>query len=59
MELQDVPVHNLVPEPLRDIQSANDFMAMLHEYDDDMAAQLATAEANNECLRFVGEPCCC
>ena len=54
MELDDVPVDSLVPAPLQGIASVSDFMALLHEYDDDMAAQLATAEANNECLRFVG-----
>ena len=54
MELDDVPVDSLVPAALRDVASVSDFMDLLHEYDDDMAAQLATAESNDECLRFVG-----
>lgn len=58
MELEDVPVHSLVPVPLKDIESPTDFMGLLHEYDDDMAAQLAEAEASNECLRFVGAHQC-
>ena len=55
MELDSVPVHSLVPAGLQNVASVADFMAMLHEYDDDMAAQLAEAEANDECLRFVGK----
>lgn len=56
MELDQVPVHSLVPAALQNIESVADFMQMLPEHDDDMAAQLADAEAHNECLRFVGEP---
>ena len=55
MKLEDVPVHSLVPAALADISSVSDFMQMLPEYDDDMAQQLAEAEAQDECLRFVGE----
>jgi len=54
VELADVPVHSLVPEPLRSIQSADEFMRLLPEYDADMAAQLEEAHAAGECLRFVG-----
>ena len=54
MELERVPVHSLVPAALQDVASVNDFMAMLHEYDDYMSVQLAEAEANDQCLRFVG-----
>ena len=56
MELEKVPVHSLVPSALSDIKSVGDFMQMLPEYDDDMAQQLAEAEAQDECLRFVGAP---
>ena len=56
MELDQVPVHSLVPAALQNIESVADFMQMLPEHDDDMAAQLADAEAHNECLRFVGAP---
>ena len=67
VELGDVPVHSLVPEPLRDIASADEFMAALPQYDADMAARLEEASAAGECLRFVGalrslpslaSPCC-
>ena len=54
VELADVPVHSLVPEPLRDVASVDDFMARLPEFDGDIADQLAAAEAAGECLRFVG-----
>ena len=54
VELGDVPVHSLVPEPLRDIASADEFMAALPQFDDEMAARLEEASAAGECLRFVG-----
>jgi aspartokinase/homoserine dehydrogenase 1 len=54
VELEDVPVHSLVPEPLRDIASAADFMAALPQHDADMAARLDAAAAAGQCLRFVG-----
>ena len=54
VELADVPVHSLVPEPLRDVASVDNFMARLPEFDGDIAEQLAAAEAAGECLRFVG-----
>ena len=54
IELGDVPVDSLVPEPLRDVESVSEFMEQLPKYDGDMAAQLEEAEAAGECLRFVG-----
>ena len=65
VELEDVPVHNLVPEPLRGDVPVSEFMAALPEYDGDMTALLEEAEAAGECLRFVGAsslvdgPCRC
>ena len=53
-ELSDVPVHSLVPEPLRSIASADEFIAALPQYDDEMAQQLDEATAAGDCLRFVG-----
>ena len=55
VELSDVPVHSLVPEQLRSIASADEFMAALPQYDDQMAQQLDEATAAGDCLRFVGE----
>ena len=54
MELEDVPVHSLVPEPLQSVQSVSEFMSELPKYDGDMANTLEEAEAAQECLRFVG-----
>lgn len=55
IELDDVPVDSLVPEPLRDIQDVGEFMEKLPQYDRDMARQLEEAESADECLRFVGK----
>ena len=55
IELDDVPVDSLVPEPLRDVSGVSDFMQKLPEYDGDMARQLEEAESADECLRFVGK----
>jgi aspartokinase/homoserine dehydrogenase 1 len=55
IELADVPVHSLVPEPLREVESVAEFMRELPKYDGDMATQLQEAEDAGECLRFVGK----
>lgn len=55
IELDDVPVHSLVPEPLRESPSPDAFMAELPKYDGDMTAQLDEAAAAGEVLRYVGE----
>lgn len=54
VELSNVPVQSLVPEPLRDVKSADEYMQRLPEFDADMAKQAAEAEAAGECLRYVG-----
>ena len=54
IELEDVPVESLVPEALRDVASAEEFMEKLPEYDDEMAAKCAEAAAAGEKLRYVG-----
>ena len=54
VELDEIPVHSLVPAALRDIASADEFMARLPQHDGEMAALLSDAEAAGECLRFVG-----
>ena len=53
VELDDIPVHSLVPEALRDAGSAAEFLAGLPAHDADMAAQQAEAAAAGECLRYV------
>ena len=61
LELDDVPVHSLVPEPLRSCATADEYLVRLPDHDGDMAAQLAEASASGECLRYVGAliPCPC
>ena len=54
VELEDVPVHSLVPEPLRGAASVPEFLAALPQHDADMAARLDEAAGAGECLRFVG-----
>lgn len=56
IELEDVPVASLVPDALQDQEavSIDEYMDRLPEYDDEMAAKLAEAEAAGEKLRFVG-----
>ncbi len=55
IELDDIPVHSLVPEALRDSPSADAFMGDLPQYDGDMSAALEEAAAAGEVLRYVGE----
>ena len=54
VELDDIPVHSLVPEALRDVASVDEFMARLPDFDGELAEQLSAADAAGECLRFVG-----
>lgn len=55
MELSDIAVRNLVPEPLRDVESVPEFMEKLPEYDSDISSLVEEADAAGECLRFVGK----
>lgn len=52
IELADVAVDSLIPDPLR-AGSADDFMARLAELDGPMQERLSTAEAAGQVLRFV------
>ncbi|XP_019167737.1 PREDICTED: bifunctional aspartokinase/homoserine dehydrogenase 1, chloroplastic-like [Ipomoea nil] len=54
LELSDISVKNLVPEPLRACASAEDFMQQLPQFDKDLAKQRREAEAAGEVLRYVG-----
>ncbi|GFQ00648.1 bifunctional aspartokinase/homoserine dehydrogenase 1 chloroplastic, partial [Phtheirospermum japonicum] len=54
LELSDIPVQSLVPDPLKDCASAEEFMQKLPDYDQDMAKQRQEAEASGEVLRYVG-----
>jgi len=59
LELGDVAVQSLVPAPLQNVASADDFMQQLPQYDADLAQQVSEADAAGECLRFVGKSCTC
>ncbi|KAE8671032.1 Bifunctional aspartokinase/homoserine dehydrogenase 2 [Hibiscus syriacus] len=54
LELSDIPVQTLVPEPLRATASAEDFMKQLPQFDTDMAKERQDAEESREVLRYVG-----
>lgn len=53
LELADVPVQSLVPEPLRAC-SAEEYLRCLPEFDAQMGALAAEAAAAGEVLRYVG-----
>lgn len=54
LELENVPVFSLVPEPLREACSTEEFLRKLKEHDVDIANQREDAENSNEVLRYVG-----
>lgn len=54
LELADIPVQSLVPKPLRDSASAEEFMQELPKYDDEIAKKREDAEAAGDVLRYVG-----
>ncbi|KAL4017369.1 hypothetical protein IC575_020921 [Cucumis melo] len=54
LELADIPVENLVPEPLRASASAEEFMQQLPQFDADLTRKRQEAENAGEVLRYVG-----
>ncbi len=54
LELSDIPVESLVPEPLRQVAASSEYMARLPEFDKDMDKRLKEAEASGDVLRYVG-----
>lgn len=52
--LESVPVESLIPEPIKDTASVEEFMAKLPEYDSSMGVRMEEAAQRNECLRYVG-----
>ena len=54
LELSDIPIESLVPEPLQNVGSVDEFMQKLPDYDHEIAAKMAAAEANGNKLIFVG-----
>ncbi|XP_073140672.1 bifunctional aspartokinase/homoserine dehydrogenase, chloroplastic-like [Henckelia pumila] len=54
LELSDIPVQSLVPEPLKDSASPELFLQQLSQFDVDLAKQRQEAEDAGEVLRYVG-----
>ncbi|KAH0750931.1 hypothetical protein KY290_030163 [Solanum tuberosum] len=54
LELSDIPVQSLVPEPLRATASAEDFLLDLPKFDHELSKQRQEAEDEEEVLRYVG-----
>ncbi|KAJ6744685.1 hypothetical protein OIU79_030916 [Salix purpurea] len=54
LELSDIPVQSLVPQPLRAIASAEEFMQQLPKFDNEMARVRQEAEDAGDVLRYVG-----
>ncbi|PRW51144.1 homoserine dehydrogenase [Chlorella sorokiniana] len=54
IELAAVDTESLVPEPLKNSPSPQEFMDSLHQFDGDMEARLREAEEHGEVLRYVG-----
>uniref|UniRef100_A0A2C9U2Q5 Homoserine dehydrogenase n=1 Tax=Manihot esculenta TaxID=3983 RepID=A0A2C9U2Q5_MANES len=54
LELSDIPVQSLVPEPLRASASAEEFMKQLPQFDQDLAKERKEAEDAGDVLRYVG-----
>ena len=52
IEIGDFPVHNLVPEPLRDV-TIEEFLERLPDYDDEIDALYRKAVADNRQPRYV------
>ncbi|KAJ6825087.1 bifunctional aspartokinase/homoserine dehydrogenase 1, chloroplastic-like isoform X2 [Iris pallida] len=54
LELSDIEIVNLVPEPLRENLSIEEFMHQLPKFDGDLTKERNDAEAAGEVLRYVG-----
>mmetsp|Transcript_9823 Transcript_9823/g.32175 ORF Transcript_9823/g.32175 Transcript_9823/m.32175 type:complete len:205 (-) Transcript_9823:90-704(-) len=54
LELEDIPIESLVPKELEGVESVDEFMAKLPDYDEEMKARAAAAAEKGEVLRFVG-----
>ncbi|CAH2034693.1 unnamed protein product [Thlaspi arvense] len=54
LDLDGLPVQNLVPKPLQACASAEEFMQKLPQFDEELSKQRQEAEASGEVLRYVG-----
>ncbi|KAF3337652.1 bifunctional aspartokinase/homoserine dehydrogenase 1 [Carex littledalei] len=54
LELSDIPVQSLVPEPLSVCSTADEFMQKLPSFDAELAQERNNASDSGEVLRYVG-----
>ncbi|KAJ3693229.1 hypothetical protein LUZ60_008709 [Juncus effusus] len=54
LELSDIPVRSLVPEPLKDCSSAEEFMEKLPSFDAELSKERNDATDSGQVLRYVG-----
>lgn len=54
LELDDVKVQSLVPEPLQGLTSSDEFLNELPNFDEEMELRRKGAEVSGEVLRYVG-----
>jgi len=54
LDLASLPIENIVPEALRGVPSADDFLARLPEYDAHFAKLNEDAKKDGSVLRYVG-----
>uniref|UniRef100_A0A0C9QNY5 TSA: Wollemia nobilis Ref_Wollemi_Transcript_15431_3232 transcribed RNA sequence n=1 Tax=Wollemia nobilis TaxID=56998 RepID=A0A0C9QNY5_9CONI len=54
LELHDISVQSLVPEPLKGCTSVEEFMHKLPEFDYEISKQREDADSSGEVLRYVG-----
>ncbi|AET04095.2 putative homoserine dehydrogenase, Aspartate kinase [Medicago truncatula] len=54
LELSNIPIESLVPEPLRACASAQEFMQQLPKFDQEFAKKQEDADNAGEVLRYVG-----
>ncbi|CAG8646244.1 8407_t:CDS:2 [Paraglomus occultum] len=54
LSLDTLPVENMVPEPLRAVASADEFLTKLPDCDDHFDQLKKAAQNNNKVLRYVG-----
>eukprot|EP00894_Picocystis_sp_ML_P001371 jgi/Pico_ML_1/51888/g19.t1 len=53
LELSDIPVESLVPEPLRSIEGVDEFMAKLPEYDGEMEIKMSELTGSDNIISFT------
>jgi len=54
LSLDTLPITNIVPEELRTVETVEEFMARLSEFDDYFAQLNSNAAKKGEVLRYVG-----